>query len=106
MSERSPVRWYRLALLGVMSVGGCGPPQFVDVSGYPTERQAEYRLFAERCSRCHGLDRALNARVAAGGWSGYVRRMSRHPGAGLSLAEQRKIANFLEFHHHRTERSP
>lgn len=96
----------RLALICAVTIAGCGPPRWIDVSTYPTAHQANYRLFAERCSRCHGLDRALNARVAEGGWTAYVRRMSRHPGAGLSNAEQRRIASFLEFHHQRTERSP
>lgn len=96
----------RLAIaLGLVGLAAaCGPPAWIDVRDYPPQMQADYALFAERCTRCHGIDRPLNARVAAGGWSGYVRRMARHPGAGLSEAEQRRIARFLEFHHTRTRR--
>ncbi|MDW8283628.1 MAG: hypothetical protein RMK29_18120 [Myxococcales bacterium] len=75
-----------------------GPPNVIDVSGYPPEMQRRYALFAHKCSRCHSLDRPIQARIGIGGWDDYVRRMSRHPGAGISLADQREIAIFLEYH--------
>ena len=87
-------------LTAALGVSGCGPQvPIIDVAGYPAQMQADYHLFAERCSRCHGLARALNARIKVGRWAVYVRRMSRLPGAGLSLADQTRIAGFLEFHH-------
>lgn len=85
-------------------VGSCGgAPNTLDVSGYPPEMQARYHVFETRCSRCHGLERPIQARVAEGGWETYVRRMARHPGAGIDEAEQRAIAEFLEYHHQRRE---
>lgn len=80
-----------------------GAPNTLDVSGYPPEMQAKYRIFENRCSRCHGLERPIQARVAEGGWTAYVRRMARHPGAGIDARDQRAIAEFLEYHHQRRE---
>lgn len=83
-----------------MLLGACGavPPNTLDVSGYPPDMRARYALFARKCSRCHPLDRPLHARVGQHGWADYVRRMSRHPGAGISEPEQREIAQFLQYY--------
>lgn len=95
-----------LLLLGALS--GCALiPNTIDVSSYPPEMRERYQLFEQKCSRCHGLDRPLQAHVGAHGWDDYVRRMSRHPGAGISPAEEREIARFLEFHaKYQAERTP
>lgn len=98
-----------LAAAGALALAlfACGSaPDTIDVAGYPPEMQANYALFETRCSRCHGLERPINARVAEGGWDTYVRRMARHPGAGIDGEEQRAIAAFLEYHHHRREARP
>lgn len=88
----------------LVGAAGCGgAPDAIDVSAYPAEQQANYAIFETRCSRCHGLERPIQARVAEGGWTAYVRRMARHPGAGIDEREQRAIATFLEFHHHQQE---
>jgi cytochrome c2 len=92
-----------LAVTGACSMG---PPNTIDVSAYPRDMQGRYELFLRKCTRCHGLDRPLQARVGARGWDDYVHRMARHPGAGISEAEQREIAAFLQFHAQReAERS-
>ena len=95
------------ATLAAMIFGfnaGCGgAPDIIDVAGYPPEQQANYAIFENRCSRCHDLSRPIQARVAEGGWQAYVRRMARHPGAGIDEADQRAIAAFLEFHHYQQE---
>lgn len=90
--------------LGVLACGSA--PDTIDVSGYPPAMQANYTVFETRCSRCHGLERPINARVAEGGWDTYVRRMARHPGAGIDERDQRAIVAFLEYHHHRREGGP
>ncbi len=88
--------------LAAAALAACaGAPNTLDVSGYPSEMQAKYEIFETRCSRCHGLERPIQARVADGGWKAYVRRMARHPGAGIDAADQRAIAEFLEYHHRR-----
>src|ERR1017187_2169580 len=33
----------------------------LDVSKYPADIQADYRIFARRCSQCHNLARPLNS---------------------------------------------
>lgn len=84
---------------GLVALSACGAaPNSIDVSGYPPDMQARYDLFERRCTRCHELERPLNARVGEGGWGKYVQRMARHPAAGISAQEQREIAIFLEYH--------
>ena len=79
---------------------GCGPiGPAVDSTGYPPEMQANATLFEDRCGACHSPRRALNAGVGEGGWDAFVKRMSRHPGAGINDADQRRIAAFLEYFH-------
>ncbi len=68
------------------------------MSAYPPDMQRRYELFSRKCSRCHSLDRPLHAHVGANGWLEYVQRMSRHPGAGITFAEQREIALFLAYY--------
>ncbi len=87
------------ALVGLTACGST--PNQIDVSAYPPDMQARYEVFENRCTRCHELERPLNAHVGEGGWTAYVRRMSRHPAAGISDAEQRDIAIFLEYYHQR-----
>lgn len=96
-----------IVLVGLLvSAAACSlaPPNSIDVSGYPPDMQRRYALFAHKCSRCHALDRPLQSRIAQGGWLDYVRRMSRQPGAGITDAEQREIAAFLQYHSQREGR--
>lgn len=89
----------RLLLGAGLATAGCGAPaNSIDVRDYPPEMQTRYALFEKRCTRCHEMERPLNAHVSEGGWTRYVRRMARHPAAGISLEEQREIATFLEYH--------
>jgi cytochrome c2 len=91
----------RLLVVATVLAGCGGAPNGIDVSTYPAEMQARYELFERRCTRCHELERPLNARVGEGGWDAYVQKMARHPGAGIPPDEQREIAIFLEYHHAR-----
>ncbi len=96
-------------LVATLVVACGGVPGALDVSSYPLDQQANYAVFENRCSRCHDLTRPVQARVAEGGWPNYVRRMARHPGAGINADDQRIIAAFLAFHHERQtaqERTP
>ncbi|MFZ4737815.1 MAG: hypothetical protein ACOYM9_17805 [Bradymonadia bacterium] len=77
---------------------GCGARPPVDLAQYPAETHRGYALLEQRCTRCHELDRPLQANVGQGGWPAYVRRMAKHPAAGISIAEQREIVKFLEAH--------
>lgn len=63
----------------------------------PPVQQARYELFAQKCSRCHSLDRALNARFSAGEWDAYLRKKYRRAGAGVSKQQFDEISAFLEY---------
>lgn len=81
-------------LPGVWSQGTAS----LDVSGYPPEQQRRYKLFVEKCSRCHDLSRPLTARYSDAGWRDLVQRMARKPGANISRRDQQQIAEFLIFY--------
>ncbi len=89
-------------ILALFALVGCGPiAPAVHSSDHPPEMQANAALFEDRCGRCHGVDRALTLGVGKGGWDAFVKRMSRHPGAAIKDADQRRIAAFLEYFHAR-----
>src|ERR1017187_7286518 len=96
----------------------------VDVSKYPADIQADYRIFARRCSQCHSLARPLNSqflqltseeqaaaktkesdlfkddklwRISDSVWSDYVKKMQAKPGAIIRPSELDKIIGFLVY---------
>jgi hypothetical protein len=102
-----------------------GPAQ-VDVTAYPQEIQADYRIFARRCSQCHTLARAINSqnlqlspdeqkaaklaepdifkdekiwRISEVTWTGYVGKMFGKPGSIIRTrpAELDQIIEFLVY---------
>jgi hypothetical protein len=102
-----------------------GPAQ-IDVSKYPPSIQADYRIFARRCSQCHTLARAINSqylqltpeeqqaakatdpeiitdrkiwRVGDSEWAGVAVKMHAKPGAAIRIhaAELDKVIEFLVF---------
>ncbi len=71
----------------------------IDVSKYPPEIQAAYRVFAVRCSRCHTLARPLNADIDdPQHWVRYVTRMRRNPTSGINRKDAEIILRFLLFY--------
>ena len=83
----------------LMGLWICGGTPAFDVSGYPPEMQENYEIFDLRCSRCHDLERAMNAQVKPGEWGKFVARMARHPASGVGAQDEVAITAFLEFHH-------
>lgn len=102
-----------------------GPSQ-VDISSYPAVTQADYRVFARRCSQCHSLARALNSQylqltpeelkeieakepdiladkliwqVSDSEWAGVIVKMHAKPGAAIRIhpAELDKVIEFLVY---------
>jgi hypothetical protein len=68
----------------------------VDVSSYSAPLREDYSLFAQRCSKCHALSRALaNGDRDDAFWQNYVRRMRRQPGSGISPEDEVAILRFL-----------
>lgn len=99
MKATGRLKRFSAVLLSLAALTSCGaPPNRIDVSTYPPDMQRRYALFEQRCTRCHEMERPINVNVSTGGWPAYVRRMSKHPAAGISIAEQREISAFLEFH--------
>ncbi len=73
-------------------------PATIDVSGYPAESQDGYKIFAQRCTKCHSLARPINADYALPDeWSRYVKRMMRKPGSGISKKDGKAIYEFLVY---------
>ncbi len=96
----------------------------VDVSGYPQDIQADYKIFARRCSQCHSLSRPLNSQflqltvdeqkpsqakepdlfkdskvwqISDSVWTDYVKKMQSKPGAIIRASEFDKIVAFLAY---------
>lgn len=73
-------------------------PATIDVSKYPADMQASYKLFAKKCSQCHVIARPINCDFAlADEWERYVKRMMRKPNSGISADEAKKIFDFLVY---------
>lgn len=70
----------------------------VDVSGYPDGIQANYKVFAKKCSQCHTLARPINSLYGLPSeWSRYVKRMMRKPGSGIRKGDAKQIYEFLVY---------
>ncbi len=99
-----PIKWITAALLllGLACTGSRsglrgGLPES-QVATFSPDVQASYRLFAQRCSRCHTLSRPLDADIDdPDHWDNYVSRMRKHSGSGISPADAEKILIFLEY---------
>jgi len=78
-------------------------PDRIDVSDYPPDQRDRYEIFAVKCSKCHSLARPINARLTAEQWRGYVKKMSRRPGAGINDEAAQQIVEFLSYYSARKE---
>ncbi len=73
-------------------------PVKIDVSKYPPEIKATYKLFASKCGSCHTLARAINCEFATEAeWERYVKRMMAKSGTFISPAEGKQIYQFLVY---------
>ena len=70
-------------------------PNFIDVSSYPSKMQENYKLFEQKCSRCHTLARPINSEFIGEEWRKYVYKMMRKPGSGLIPKTAEPIIQFL-----------
>jgi hypothetical protein len=102
------MRAWIVALLASGALGACILPacastmelsEGMDVSAVPPEQQADYAVFALRCSKCHSLARPLNSGITDDGyWRLYVEKMKRQPGSGISDADKVPILRFLHWY--------
>jgi hypothetical protein len=73
-------------------------PSKIDVSGYPAEMKPKYKLFVEKCGKCHTPARAINCDfVLEDEWERYVRRMMRKAGTFISADEGKRIFEFVVY---------
>jgi hypothetical protein len=73
-------------------------PDTINVSKYPSEVKALYRVFDKRCSACHTLARAINSDfVLDEEWQRYIRQMMDRSGTLISAAEAKDIFTFLQY---------
>ena len=72
-------------------------PDKIDVSAYPAALQANYKLFASKCSKCHTIARPMNTMMKRDEWQRYVSRMMHKPNSGISDSQGKQIFDFLVF---------
>ena len=72
-------------------------PDKIDVSGYPAEMQAAYKVFAPKCSKCHTIARPINTMMTKAEWERYVKRMMHKPNSGISDKQGKEIFEFLTY---------
>ena len=70
-------------------------PAKVDVSSYPPEMQKDYKVFADKCSKCHTIARPINTTMTQPDWERYVKRMMHKPNSGISDSQGKTIYDFL-----------
>ena len=71
----------------------------VDPEKLPADVRADYAVFAQRCTKCHALTRALNSGITDDEqWERYVTRMRRQPSSGISEADAKIVLRFLHYY--------
>ena len=70
-------------------------PNFINVEAYPSGMQENYKLFEQKCSRCHTLARPINSEFVGEEWRKYVYKMMRKAGSGLTPKTAEPIIQFL-----------
>lgn len=73
-------------------------PSKIDVSKYPPEMKAKYKVFADKCSKCHTIARPINCEFALDDeWERYIKRMMRRGGKLISPDEAEAIFTFATY---------
>ena len=68
----------------------------INVSSYPKEQQENYKIFTEKCSKCHTLARPINSDYALPEeWTAYVDKMRHKKRSGIDDDAQKAITAFL-----------
>ncbi len=81
-------------------------PGKIDVSKYPEEMQKAYKLFAQKCGKCHTLARPINTDFADDQWNRYVKRMMNKPGSGIEPKDGEQIYKFLQYDNAARKKKP
>jgi hypothetical protein len=72
-------------------------PSTVNVSSYPAEQQKSYKVFVDKCSKCHTIARPINTTMSKDEWARYVKRMMHKPNSGISDNQGKTIYEFLAY---------
>jgi mono/diheme cytochrome c family protein len=72
-------------------------PGKIDVSSYPAEQQKGYKVFVDKCAKCHTIARPINTTMTQPEWSRYVKRMMHKPNSGISDNQGKAIFEFLAY---------
>ena len=68
----------------------------INVSQYPKEQQESYKIFTEKCSKCHTLARPINSNYALPEeWTAYVDKMRHKKRSGIDDDAQKAVTSFL-----------
>lgn len=73
-------------------------PSKIDVSKYPADMKQYYKLYVEKCGKCHTVARAVNCDfVLEDEWERYIKRMMRRAGSFMSPEDSKKIFQFAVY---------
>lgn len=87
------------ALAGPLVACPGGSGDGMNVAAMPPPLQADYAVFAQKCSKCHSLSRPLESGITDDDfWVLYVERMRRQPASGIALSDEPAILRFLHYY--------
>jgi len=69
----------------------------VNISSYPAEMQKNYKVFTDKCTKCHTIARPINTAMTKDEWARYVKRMMHKPNSGISDTQGKAIYEFLAY---------
>jgi hypothetical protein len=72
-------------------------PAKIDVSTYPAAQQQGYKVFADKCAKCHTIARPINTTMTKDEWERYVKRMMHKPNSGISDSQGKTIFDFVAY---------
>jgi hypothetical protein len=72
-------------------------PSKIDVGSYPPDQQKAYKVFVDKCSKCHTIARPINTTMARAEWERYVKRMMHKPNSGIGDSQGKTIFDFLAY---------
>jgi hypothetical protein len=74
-------------------------PAKIDVSKYPADMKADYKVFVEKCAKCHAIARPINCEfVLEDEWERYIKRMMNKAGPSIiSAKDGKQIFEFLVY---------
>jgi len=87
-------------ILAAQSSGNVALPQDkgpakIDISAYPAAQQQGYKVFVDKCAKCHTIARPINTTMTKDEWERYVKRMMHKPNSGISDNQGKEIFGFL-----------